>query len=355
MAMTRRGVKAKRMIPVFPTLTFPNHYTLVTGLLPAHHGIVANSFRDPSQAESFAIGKKDQIDKPVWWLGEPLWVTAEKQGMKAASMFWVGSSAEHIRPTYWKPYDKSFPYADRVNQVLNWLDLPQAERPQFITLYFEDVDTAGHAFGPASAEVRQAVTRVDEHIGFLLAGLKARAIDNQVNVLVVSDHGMEEVRTGQIIALDQYLKAEDAEILGGGTPVAVWPKGKTLKELLAILQKAHPHLKAQTPDQIPAKWGYQGSDRIPPILLQTDPGWYIAQSKSQFDKIPAAKGIHGFPPEVPSMSAFFVGVGPRFQSNQVVSELQSLDIYALICNLLGLKPAPNDGKLSRIQGVLKPR
>jgi predicted AlkP superfamily pyrophosphatase or phosphodiesterase len=178
--LSETGVKAKRLIPSFPTKTFPNHYTIVTGLFPENHGIIANKMYDPKLNATFSLGDRKSVEDSRWWGGEPIWVTAEKQGQTSAILFWPGSETEikGIRPTYWQKYDQSLAYDKRVQQALDWLDLPVAQRPTLIALYFDAPDTQGHSYGPDSPEVKNAIRKVDTTIGILLQGLKQRGILN---------------------------------------------------------------------------------------------------------------------------------------------------------------------------------
>jgi predicted AlkP superfamily pyrophosphatase or phosphodiesterase len=176
-ALAKRGIRSQGLVPSFPSKTFPNHYTLVTGLYPDHHGIISNNIWDPIIGERFTMSAETAKD-PRWWGGEPLWVTAIRQGQRASSMFWPGSEAAitGVRPTDWKPFDDNFPNKDRVAQVLKWLSLPEAERPSFITLYFSDVDDAGHTYGPDAWETLDAAEKLDAELGTLLAGIEARGL-----------------------------------------------------------------------------------------------------------------------------------------------------------------------------------
>ena len=190
-ALAARGVRAKAMIPSFPVLTFPNHYTIVTGLYPEHHGVVGNSMRDPAMPERFSMSAETARDAR-WWGGEPLWVTAIRQGRRAATMFWPGSEAAigGVRPTYWMPYDNTLGNRERVAQAIAWVALPAAERPSFVSLYFEEVDTAGHDFGPDSPQLAAAVSHLDDALGELVAGVQRLGLDDRTSLVVVSDHGM---------------------------------------------------------------------------------------------------------------------------------------------------------------------
>ncbi|MDZ7307740.1 MAG: ectonucleotide pyrophosphatase/phosphodiesterase [candidate division KSB1 bacterium] len=224
--LARNGVRAHGMIPAFPSKTFPNHYTLVTGLYPEHHGIVSNTMLDPEGKARFRISDRAAVEDSRWWGGEPLWVTAQKQGQLTATYFWVGSEAEILgtRPAYWKRYAHNTPNRARVAQVLAWLDLPKPQRPTLITLYFSTVDEAGHEFGPDSPEVMQAVAAIDTVIGTLLEGLAARDIFQQVNLIIVSDHGMAATSAGRVIHLDDYLDLQQVDVIDWTPVLALLPR-----------------------------------------------------------------------------------------------------------------------------------
>ncbi|HTN39967.1 MAG TPA: ectonucleotide pyrophosphatase/phosphodiesterase, partial [Asticcacaulis sp.] len=205
------GGASAAMRPSFPSLTFPNHYTLVTGLRPDHHGIVNNTMRDPQKPDvTFKLSNREAVADEFWWDdAKPLWVTAQAQGVKVATLFWPGSEAVNhgVRPTYWLPYDEAMPDDARVRQVLDWIDLPAAERPGAITLYYSQVDHQGHDFGPGSPEVDTALREVDASIGQLVEGLKTRGLYGKVNIIVVADHGMAKHRPERFIRLVDLLPA----------------------------------------------------------------------------------------------------------------------------------------------------
>ncbi len=185
------GSKAERLLPVFPTLTFPNHYSIATGLYPEHHGIVANDFPDPARNTWYSLKKRETVEDRRFYAGEPIWVTAESQGMVAASFFFVGTEApiKGVSPSHWRSYDKKITGQDRVDQVLKWLKAPEQNRPHIYTLYFEDVDDYSHWYGPDSEENIEAIGRVDSYIGRLLDGLEQLPYADQVNIILLSDHG----------------------------------------------------------------------------------------------------------------------------------------------------------------------
>lgn len=352
--LMKRGMTASNLKPVFPSVTFVNHFSIVTGLFSENHGIVNNSMWDPFTQRAFEIRDISEVDRSEWWEGEPLWVTAEKQGVKSASMFWVGSSAEikGVRPTYWLPYDRSFPRLKRVLKVLEWIDLPEEKRPKFITLYFEDADEAGHAHGPESKEVKQAIKNLDEALGLLWEGLKARGIEEDTTLLLLSDHGMAQVERENRIRTSQYIKLSEARVVGKGAIALVWPKGK--KETARILErvKSKPgHFQLFTKENMPPQFHYSKHRRISPIVFVANQGWYL--DTDLFPSIkPAVFGLHGYDNSLPEMQAVFLATGPRFPKNQKAGEVQNIDLYPLIANLLKIKPSQTDGNFERVSKVV---
>lgn len=353
-----RGVRAKWLIPSFPTKTFPNHYTIATGLYPEHHGIIENNIRD--FGTTFTLNKREEVQNPRWWLGEPIWVTAEKHGIRAASFFFPGTETEirGRRPSFWREYDGKVPNFERVDQILQWLDLPVAERPQIFTLYFSDVDDAGHGFSPDSREVADAVKRVDEAIGRLTEGLRARGIEEKVNIIIVSDHGMATVYRRNSVIMDDYFNREDAEaILTTGEIWQIFPKYGRAEEILSGLKKIA-HARCWTKSDIPARLHYQASTRIAPIVCSANEGWMMV-SRQQFENFSARvdfdspRGAHGYDNAYESMRATFIAAGPAFRKSYLAEPFENIEIYNVMCRILGLTPAPNDGDLNRVKKMLR--
>jgi len=350
------GVRAQAIIPAFPTKTFPNHYTIVTGLYPAHHGIVANTMYDPEFDAKFSLSKRDAVSDGRWWEGEPLWVAAEKQNQRSGILFWPGSEAEiaGVRPTYWKVYDDDFPNRARVDTMLAWLDLPTRRRPTFFTLYFSDVDNAGHRHSPESPEVKNAIRNVDQIIGRLMNGLKVRGLDHRVNLIIVSDHGMTPVTRDRVIFLDDYLDLNKVNVVDWNPVAAIRPREMNKDEIYQKLANAHPHLQVYRKHEIPARFHYQNNRRIAPIICIADEGWTIKQRDTKNAAERAyTTGEHGYDNQLAAMRAIFIAHGPAFKSGLVVEPFQNIHLYHLMCAILKLQPARNDGDLDSVRVMLR--
>ncbi|HEX2249143.1 MAG TPA: ectonucleotide pyrophosphatase/phosphodiesterase [Gemmatimonadales bacterium] len=349
------GVRARWMVPVLPTLTFPNFYSIVTGLYPEHHGIVSNWMKDTSLGERFRIGDSSAVHDPRWWGGEPLWVTAVRQGRKAASFFWPGSDVaiQNLRPTYYRSYDSSVPNAERVRQVIEWLSLPEAAAPDFVTIYFSDVDQAGHDFGPHSVETDSAIARVDSAVAALVRGLEARGLAQRVNLILVSDHGMSTLDQQRIIYLEDLIDLQGVDVIDWGPFLSLDP-GRRQWEIYRQLEQSHPRLTVYHKSSIPAHYHYRSHHRIPPIIGIADDGWMVTtRDRLAADSTkPFSRGGHGHAPENESMRAIFVARGPAFRKGLVVEPFRNIHVYPLLAHILELQPAPHDGSLDSVRGML---
>jgi predicted AlkP superfamily pyrophosphatase or phosphodiesterase len=361
-ALASRGVRAREMIPSFPVLTFPNHYTIVTGLYPEHHGIVANNIVDPANPVRFSMTAREAVRDSQWWGGEPVWVTAGRQGLRTAPMFWPGSETA-IRgelPTYWIPFEGAMPADARVVRLLDWLRLPEAERPSFLTLYFDDVDHAGHDFGPESPELRAAVARVDRALGALVSAIARLGLQDRTDVVVVSDHGMAALSPDRIILLDDYVDVSELDITETNGFLALAPIDRTpanIDRVYSRLVHAHPRLRVFTRETVPAQLHYRDNPRIAPIIGIPDAGWMVTtralrERRLRDERKPPA-GAHGFLPADRVMHAIFVAAGPGIRRGLVVPSVENIQIYNFLCALLGLTPAPNDGDAARVSAWLQ--
>ena len=350
-----RGVRAERLIPSFPSKTFPNHYSVVTGLYPAHHGIVANNIFDPESGLKFGLSDREAVGDSRWWGGEPIWVTVQRQGGRAATLFWPGSEAQiaGLRPTYWSLYDEKMTNEARVEKVLAWLDLPAAERPSFITLYFSDTDDAGHDDGPESEAVREAVGRLDGLLGRLVDGLQSRGIGDRVNIVITSDHGMAATSQDRVIVIDDYLDASTVDIVDINPTIGIVPKTVTAGEVFARLEKAHPHLRVYRREETPEHWRYRDNPRIPAIVGVADDGWVVMRQKAgQPRPVLKSGGAHGYDPRALSMHSLFVAAGPAFRHGVTVPPFENVHIYNALAAALGVTPAKNDGDVTIANQIL---
>ncbi|OFW38891.1 MAG: hypothetical protein A3F70_01925 [Acidobacteria bacterium RIFCSPLOWO2_12_FULL_67_14] len=344
-----RGVSAENLIPSFPSKTFPNHYTIVTGLYPGRHGIVGNAIRDPESGRTFTRTSTRELRDPMWWGGEPIWVTVQRAGRPAATMFWVGSEApiHGMLPRFWKAYDERYPPNDRVDQVLRWLDLPAGERPAFLALYFSNVDSAGHAGGPDSTEAREAIRTADGYLGRLMRGLERRRLTASTNIVVVSDHGMVAVNARDVVVLDDYVGPDDIDVVDINPTLGLFPKTGEEDDVYRALAAAHPRLKVYRRETTPEHWQYRDHPRIPPIVGVADEGWQVLR-RGAIDAIrtkgvPGDGGQHGYDPELMSMRGIFVAAGPAFKRGVTVPAFKNVHIYELLARVLHVEPAPNDG------------
>ncbi len=349
------GVRGERLEASFPTLTFPNFYTLATGLRPEHHGIIGNSMFDPVFQEKFSLGSP-AVQEGKWWEGEPIWVTAQKQGLRSACMFWPGSEAEiaGTRPWEWRKFDYKVTPEDRVRAVLDWLARPEAERPRLITLYFHEPDTAGHKFGPDSSETADAVALVDAAIGGLREGVHRLGLSDVVNYVVVSDHGMADLSTDRVIALSEKLDMAKVNVDFAGAVAGLRPhEGESVEEIYQALAAKPAHYQVYRREEIPERLHFRTHRRIPPIVLVADEGWMIIREPlTSVTRGIFQKATHGFDPAIPAMGATFLADGPAFKKGVVLPPFENIHVYNLLCATLGLKPAKNDGDRRLLDQVL---
>lgn len=357
-AIAARGVRAERMVPVFPSKTFPNHYAIVTGLTAERHGIVANAMRD-AELGSFTLRDTLAQSEPRWWGGEPIWVTAELQGIHAAAVSWPGSEAaiKGVRPTWWQRYNHDETAASKIEKVMRFLQLPADSAPGIVTLYFHDVDTDGHAYGPDAPETDVAIARVDSAVGAIEDGITRLGLRDQVTFVIVSDHGMAPVSGDRQIVLDDYIDLSTIDVIDW-TPVgAVVPRDGNVERVFTALQGKHPHLQVYRKGEVPARWHFNNNPRITPIVLVADDGWTITSRESlrrRTERGPTRwGGAHGYDPELPSMGALFVAAGPGIAQGKVVAPFRNVHVYSLLAHLLGLSPAPTSGTLDSVRAMLR--
>jgi len=339
-ALADGGARAT-MRPSFPSVTFPNHWTLVTGLRPDRNGIVANTMEDAAKpGVTFTMANND----PFWWSqSEPLWITAEKAGVRTATMFWPGSNVDFggVRPRDWWLYAKENTEAQRVDAVIDWLRRPAAIRPQFVTLYFDSVDTIGHKFGPDAAQTNDAIGAVDAQIGRLVDGVAALGLSP--NYLIVADHGMAATSPDRVVQLWEVAKPKDFRVMTGGPVAGIEPtKGRDARLAKALL-KPHPHMQCARKADLPPALHYGRNARVPAFVCVAEIGWYILGTPPPADRPFEGGGAHGYDPANHEMDALFVANGPAFTRGSTLPAFDNVDVYPLVAGLIGVTPRPSDG------------
>ena len=361
-ALARDGVSGA-IVPAFPSKTFPNHWTLVTGLTPDHHGVVANNMEDAARpGERFTMA----TDDPFWWsAAEPIWVTAERAGIRSGVMFWPGSNVawggrlvkgeNHdlpvggVRPSDWQQFNDAVTGAQRVDAVIDWLRRPAATRPRFVTLYFQTVDEAGHDHGPDSREVTAAIAAVDEEIGRLRRELEA--LGQPANLVIVSDHGMAATSSDRTFALDRVADPADYRVMETGPYASLYPMTGHEAALARALTRRHPHMTCWPKAAIPALLGYGTHPRIPPWLCLAEVGWLTVKSAPT---VAFTSGNHGWDGQTSEMHALFVANGPAFHGGKRLRPFPATDVAPLLRDLLGLPAGTNlDGDDTPFRTVMR--
>ncbi len=350
------GAWAEGLIPPYPSLTFPSHYTIATGLWPESHGLVGNAIHDPIRGRDYYYRNSENVGDGSWYGGEPIWSLAENQGMVSASYFWVGTEAEiaGARPTFWYPYDGSVTGEQKVDRVLEWLDMPRERRPHVITLYFPDVDGAGHGFGPLSDEVEAAVARVDAYLDRLIRGISTLPHGDRVNLVLVSDHGMAEAPPSRTAPID-LSGHPSARFVGGGATAAIHVRGDAAEVLRvrdAVRAQVPPdvavHLRSEAPDELRVA----GTARAGDILVVPPIGVTVAQSRPGLEPGGGPRWTHGWLAADPIMHGIFVAVGPRIREGARLRAVRAVDVYPLLTELVGLESPEVDGSLALIENLV---
>jgi len=345
------------MKPSFPTLTIPNHYAMVTGLRPDRSGVIANSMEDDQiPGQKFAASNRESVENARWWdEGTPLWTTARRHGLLSGTMFWPGSEApvHGAHPDYWAIYDQELEGVTRVDRILDWLTLPISQRPSFMTLYLDTVDSVGHDYGPDSAELNAELRIVDATIRRLLDGLIENGFEHTVNLVIVSDHGMITTSPDRVINLGAMLPDDFAHVVSYGALTGIVPKPGHLSETEAILLGEHEHMQCWRKSELPARFHYGKHRRVPAMLCLANHGWQIDSHDGQDRSKHFSLGKHGYDNDDPEMRAIFIAHGPAFRSGVVLPPIDNVDVYPLLALLLRLEPEPNDGNIDILKGALR--
>ncbi len=351
--IARVGVKAVSLIPSFPSKTFPNHYTIATGLVPDHHGLVNNSFYDTLLKKSYSIGNKDARFNPEFYGGEPIWVTAAKQGVRTASFYWVGSDVaiQGIHPDYWKHYNEKVSFAARIDTIIKWLNLPAETRPKLIMAYYHEPDGIGHDFGPDDPRTLSLVHELDSMTGLLYDRIQQLPDGHNINFIVVSDHGMGAITSLRNTALRDFIpESWPVKIEGGNPNFNIYTSGSWVDTVYLALGKAA-GIKVWKPAEVPSYLNYGTNPRVGDIVVVADSAWSVTLNHPKND---FTGGTHGYDIRNTDVHAIFYAAGPDFKQGYIQPSFQNIHIYSLLAHLLGIIPAKTDGDLDFVLDMLKP-
>jgi len=350
--LANNGIRSEGLKPVFISKTFPNHYSIATGMYAENHGLIANSFFASDLDRHYSIRDRESVENGDFYGGEPIWVTAERQGVKTASYFWVGTEAAvaGVYPSISKRYDQKVPFDDRIDSVMTWFSLPISHRPRLIMLYFHEPDWTGHEYGPSSAETVDQIQRMDGIMGTIMEKAEKLSIADKLNVLVVSDHGMTELNQEHIIDLSAYTDFSDVTMDGAGPTVFLSSDSRErLTTVYNDLQQLH-NAQVYWKRDIPKRWHYRDHERIPEVMIVAEEGWTL-MPMGHGPKMP--RGDHGYDNELTSMQAIFVADGPAFKSGYSRKIFENIHIYPLLAHILGLEPYQGiDGDLNVVKDLL---
>ncbi|KYO34116.1 ectonucleotide pyrophosphatase/phosphodiesterase family member 5 [Alligator mississippiensis] len=344
----KNGVHVKRVTNVFITKTYPNHYTMVTGLYAESHGIVANEMYDPVLNRTFSMNHMDIYHAQFWEEACPIWVTNQMEGHRSGAAMWPGTDVRihGVLPTHYMIYNESVSFEDRVSHLIDWFT---SENPiNFGLLYWEQPDEMGHILGPENPLMRVVINETDAKLGHLVSELKKAKLWDTVNIIITSDHGMAQSSSKRLIELDQYVDREWYTMVDHSPVVAILPKEGKLDEVYESLVNAHPNMTVYKKEEIPSRLHYKHNSRIQPVLAVADIGWEIVKNKTD----PFLLGNHGYDNTLPEMHPIFLAHGPAFRKNATKEAMNMTDLYPLLCHLLGINPLPNNGSFSNVEDIL---
>lgn len=350
--IAKKGVQVKRLVPSNPTKTFPNHYTLATGLYPDNHGIIGNAFYAPDLKKEYAIRNRTAVENGNFYKGEPIWNTAKKAGLKTASYFWVGTEAKinGMQPDIWKRYDGKVTFEQRIDSVMQWLKLPEKQRPRLITLYYDEPDSSGHRFGPDSKEVEEQVRYVDKKIGDLYKRLMKLPFAENISFIVLSDHGMRSIsKDKQIILADHINKNQVVGVYGSNPVYTIKVKPGKQKEVYKKLKKVK-KIHVYKRNNAPKKYKFANNIRTNDLIIVGKKGYSVFATHAGGRYF---GGTHGYLNSDKQMSAIFLATGKGLKRNYTKRKINNVDVYNLIAHLLEITPAKNDGNFNNIKPLLK--
>lgn len=344
------GVKAASLQPCFPSKTFPNHYSMATGLYPENHGIVMNTFED-ERLGVYSLSNRDAVQNPGFYGGEPIWVTAEKQGVSTACYFWPGSEAEikDVRPGIWKTYDGSVPFEARLDSVIDWLGKPYKKRPHLLLCYLQEPDGIGHNYGPEAMQTRQTVELLDRILGDFCRKLNQLSCADSLNLIVTSDHGMGAISPTRMVLLHHYIPEQWVEAAYGGNPVyMIRPATPVYADSIRNKLQKVKHIQCKRKTDLPGEFHYFQNKRIEDLVVYADSAWSVCWKTS----VPRNGGTHGYDPRNRDMHAIFYASGPGFKKSYIHESFENIHLYPMIAALLKLEPAKVDGDLEKVKGML---
>ena len=353
------GVRAISLQPVFPSKTFPNHISIITGMYPENHGIITNTFENPTTNEWYKLSDRNSVQNSKWYLGEPFWETAKRNGIKTACFVWPSSSVadKNYRCDHYKLYDGKIPNKVRVDSIISWLNKPYSQKPRFITLYFSDTDDYGHRYGPNSKEINVAISRLDSIAGYIMSSLDKIGMKDSVNVIFVSDHGMTEISKDKLINIEKLLNGFDVKLSNVGSLMMVEPKRNQIDEVYNYLKSHAEHFTVYKRDEVPEYFHFSKNPFIYSIVLIADLHWSLVDNR-HIEMFTSEKwdnaANHGYDNHELDMHGYFVAEGPAFKKGYQCGTLLNIDIYPLLCKIFDIYPRSNiDGKLERIGFILK--
>jgi len=351
------GVRALSFEPVFPSKTFPNHLSIITGMYADNHGIISNNIYNNANGRKYSLGNREEVQKSDWYLGEPFWVTAQRNGIKTASFYWPSSSVkdENYHPNIYKEFDRNVKFSTRIDSVVSWFNYPQKKRPHFVTLYFCLTDDYGHKFGPNSDSINWAINQMDLTTKYLLEEINKTDIKDSLNIIFVSDHGMTEISPEWTINVDDILNGLSYKTQNSGPVMFIDTKKENQQKIFDLLKKNENHYKAYKKSEIPEYFHYNKHPFISEIVLIADLGWSLIDKNSNKDYSNGeVRGNHGYDNRNIEMHGFFLAKGPAFKSGYKTGTIKNIDIYPLLCKIFNIEPRQNiDGDLERIGHILK--
>lgn len=350
------GVRALSLRPVFPSQTFPNHISIMTGLYPQNHGIIANSFIDTYTGEQYSLSKPDKVTDSKWYLGEFFWENAKRNSIRTASYFWPGSelTLDNRRPDYFMTYKHDLPFQVRIDSVVGWLKLTYDKRPNFITLYLHEPDSKSHRFGYNSDSVQAVLNVLDSMLNRLYLGIESIGLKDSIDIIVLSDHGMADVSIEKTIDIEKILADKNCLIQNYGTHAMIDPKDEDFQEIYNLLFYNQNNYKCFNKTNMPLHYHYNSHPYISPIILIAETGWLLTEGSKTDSYLNRLKGAHGFDHNELDMHGFFIANGPSFKNYYKTGTLWNIDIYPLLCKIFNIDARSNiDGSIDRIGFILK--